>query len=49
MAGCGAGELLAAHLTGSKLPRSAPAFSLERYKDPDYQKLLETWAESGQL
>ena len=49
MAGCGAGELLAAHLTGSKLPPYAPAFSLERYKDPEYQKLLETWAESGQL
>jgi glycine/D-amino acid oxidase-like deaminating enzyme len=49
MAGCGAGELLAAHLTGSKLPHYAPAFSLERYEDPEYQKLLETWAESGQL
>jgi len=49
MASCGAGELLAAHLTGSKLPDYAPAFSLERYKDPDYEKLLETWAESGQL
>jgi len=49
MAACGAGELLAAHLTGSKLPQYAPAFSLERYKDPEYQKLLETWAESGQL
>jgi glycine/D-amino acid oxidase-like deaminating enzyme len=49
MAGCAAGELLASHLTGSKLPHYAPAFSLERYKDPDYQKLLETWAESGQL
>jgi glycine/D-amino acid oxidase-like deaminating enzyme len=49
MAGCGAGELLAAHLTGSKLPHYAPAFSLERYRDPEYQKLLETWAESGQL
>lgn len=49
MAGCGAGELLAAHLTGSKLPPYAPTFALERYKDPEYQKLLETWAESGQL
>jgi hypothetical protein len=47
MAGCGAGDLLAAHLTGSKLPHYAPAFSLERYEDPKYQKLLETWAESG--
>ena len=49
MASCGAGELLAAHLTGSKLPHYAPAFSLERYQDPTYRKLLETWAESGQL
>lgn len=49
MAGGGAGELLAAHLTGSKLAHYAPAFSLERYKDPDYQKLLEAWPDSGQL
>ena len=49
MAGCGAGELLAAHLTGSKLPHYAFAFSPERYKDPEYQKLLEAWPDSGQL
>lgn len=49
MAACGAGELLAAHLTGSKLPHYAPAFALERYDDPAYQKLLESWSESGQL
>ena len=49
MAACGAGELLASHLTNSKLPHYAPAFALERYENPEYQKLLETWAESGQL
>jgi glycine/D-amino acid oxidase-like deaminating enzyme len=49
MAGCGAGELLAAHLTGSKLPRYASAFALERYSDPKYKKLLDAWPESGQL
>jgi len=49
MAACAAGELLAAHLTGSKLPHYAPAFVLERYEDPEYQKLLENWGESGQL
>jgi glycine/D-amino acid oxidase-like deaminating enzyme len=49
MAACGAGELLATHLTGSPLPHYAPAFILERYEDPEYQKLLETWGESGQL
>ncbi|MBI5969117.1 MAG: FAD-binding oxidoreductase [Deltaproteobacteria bacterium] len=49
MASCAAGELLAAHLTGSDLPCYAPAFVLERYQDPDYQKLLESWADTGQL
>jgi len=49
MAACAAGELLAAHLTGRGLPHYAPAFRLERYEDPEYQKLLESWAESGQL
>jgi len=49
MAACAAGELLAAHLTGGALPHYAQAFSLERYQDPDYQRLLETWEESGQL
>lgn len=49
MAACGAGDLLAAHLTGIKLPPYAPAFTLERYEDPEYQKLLENWGESGQL
>ena len=49
MAACGAGELLASHLTGGKLPDYAPAFALERYEDAAYQKLLETWGESGQL
>jgi glycine/D-amino acid oxidase-like deaminating enzyme len=49
MTACGAGELLAAHVTGGPLPHYAPAFALERYQDPDYQKLLATLAESGQL
>jgi glycine/D-amino acid oxidase-like deaminating enzyme len=49
MAGCAAGELLAAHLTGSQLPPYAPAFALERYQDPAYQRLLEEWEGSGQL
>lgn len=49
MAACGSGELLAAHMTGSKLPPYAPWFLLERYEDPEYQKLLEDWDESGQL
>ncbi|MFQ5596044.1 MAG: NAD(P)/FAD-dependent oxidoreductase [Anaerolineae bacterium] len=49
MAACAAGELLAAHVTGGNLPHYAPAFSLERYEDPEYQKLLENWGDSGQL
>ena len=49
MAACGAGELVAAHVSGSKLPDYASAFALERYDDPGYKKLLETWADSGQL
>ena len=49
MAACAAGELLAAHVTGSKLPSYAPWFLLERYRDPAYQKLLAEWDASGQL
>ncbi len=49
MSACGAGELLAAHITGSELPPYAPAFALERYQDPEYQRLLEDWPSDGQL
>ena len=49
MGACASGELLAAHLTGSGLPPYAPAFRLDRYEDREYQKLLESWGESGQL
>ena len=49
MAAGAVGELLAAHVTGSPLPDYAPAFSLDRYDDPAYQKLLENWGASGQL
>jgi sarcosine oxidase subunit beta len=49
MAGCAAGELLAAHVTGSKLPPYAPWFLLERYEDPGYHELLAHWDASGQL
>jgi len=47
MSACGVGELLAAHVTGRKLPKYAPAFALSRYDDPDYQPL--DWSNSGQL
>ena len=49
MASSAGGELLAAYVTGSALPGYAPAFSLQRYDDPGYQKLLANWGESGQL
>ncbi len=49
MAACAAGELLADHILGNPLPHYAPAFSLDRYEDPEYQKLLESWGASGQL
>lgn len=49
MASCAAAELLAAHITGSSLPSYAAAFSLTRYDDPAYQRLLQSWNVSGQL
>lgn len=49
MAASAAGELVAAHVTHSDLPRYAPAFMLERYQDPEYQKLLENWDKTGQI
>ncbi len=50
MAACAAGDLLAAHVTRSSLPHYAPAFSLERYYDTSYQKLLATWDQAaGQI
>ncbi len=49
MAACGAGDLLAAQITGSTLPPYSSAFTLDRYADPAYQKLLKTWGEEGQL
>jgi glycine/D-amino acid oxidase-like deaminating enzyme len=50
MASQAAAELLAEHITGGELPQHAPAFVLERYDDPDYQKMLATFdATTGQL
>jgi glycine/D-amino acid oxidase-like deaminating enzyme len=49
MSACGVGDLLAAHVTGAQLPGYASAFDLARYDDPDYQKKLEDWGDSGQL
>ena len=49
MAACGAGELLADHILGNQLPEYAPAFSLDRYKDPKYHLRFDAWKDSTQL
>lgn len=49
MAAYGAGELLAALITEIELPPYSPAFTLDRYDDPSYQKQLENWEDEGQL
>lgn len=49
MASPAAGELAAAHITGSELPSYQSWFRLERYQDPEYEALLEDWGSSGQL
>lgn len=49
MGACAAGELAAAHITGSDLPSYAPAFHINRYQDPAYQALLQDWQGGGQL
>jgi glycine/D-amino acid oxidase-like deaminating enzyme len=46
---CGVADLLAAHVTGEKLPTYANDFTLTRYGDSEYQKKLDNWGESGQL
>lgn len=49
MAACGVADLVSAHVTGSPLPAHAPAFTLERYDDPEYQRELAMLTETGQL
>lgn len=49
MAAAGLADLLATEITGEALPGYAPAFSLSRYQDPEYQQLLENWGDSWQL
>ncbi|HKJ39160.1 MAG TPA: FAD-binding oxidoreductase [Anaerolineales bacterium] len=49
MSACGVGDLLARHITKSKLPDYSSAFELSRYDDPAYQEKLENWDNSGQL
>jgi sarcosine oxidase, subunit beta len=49
MSACAAGELLSSHIAGTPLPSYAGAFSLARYDDQKYQKMLENWDDNGQL
>jgi glycine/D-amino acid oxidase-like deaminating enzyme len=49
MASPAGGELVAAHVAKTELPEYAHWFALDRYQDPDYKRLLETWGASGQL
>jgi sarcosine oxidase subunit beta len=49
MASSGAGDLLAAHVTGSPLASYAPAFHPDRYRNPQYMRLVDQWGDSGQL
>lgn len=49
MSACGAGELLAAHLTGASLPSYARAFLVDRYRDPQYVGSLGTLTAKGEL
>lgn len=49
MAAPACGELLSKQICGDTLPDYAPWFLLERYEDPEYQRLLADWDQTGQL
>ena len=49
MAAPAAGELIAAYMTNSSLPDYAEAFTLDRYEREDYQQMLRSWGDTGQL
>jgi glycine/D-amino acid oxidase-like deaminating enzyme len=49
MTACAAGELLAAHVSGTELPYYASAFSLERYQDPAYLAQFAGMNNDGQI
>ncbi|MCJ7566167.1 MAG: FAD-binding oxidoreductase [Anaerolineales bacterium] len=49
MASPACGELLSKHIAGTDLPHYAPWFQLSRYEDSEYQELLKSWEQTGQL
>jgi glycine/D-amino acid oxidase-like deaminating enzyme len=49
MSACAAGELLAAHISGSPLPAYAPSLLLRRYADGGYLSRLDQLEPAGDL
>ncbi len=49
MSACGAGDLLAAHITQKNLPAYAMTFELSRYESMEYLNEIENMVDSGQL
>ncbi|HYB71202.1 MAG TPA: FAD-binding oxidoreductase [Candidatus Bathyarchaeia archaeon] len=49
MSSNGAADLLADYVAERPLPRYAAAFHPDRYRDPAYRELLDSWGDSGQL
>ena len=49
MASPACGELLSKHIAGADLPHYAPWFQLSRYEDSEYQEMLKSWDQTGQL
>lgn len=49
MSACGAGDLLAAHITQKSLPAYAMTFEVSRYESTEYLNEIENMVDSGQL
>lgn len=49
MSSNGAADLLADYIAERPLPHYAPAFHLDRYRDPAYRAQLDNWGDDGQL
>jgi glycine/D-amino acid oxidase-like deaminating enzyme len=47
MASNAAGDLLSSYIVGDELPAYAGSFSLDRYDDPDYRKILQKLEEES--
>jgi glycine/D-amino acid oxidase-like deaminating enzyme len=49
MASCATSELVAAHITGGKLPAYAPSFHPARFEDEEYLAKIAEWEDTTQL